>query len=263
MVGAGIAGLSTGLFLRRRTGGRIVVIDSGTPGCGASGHGSGIIRVHNSDLDEMLLAESGARVFRNWTEVIGGADVFSRRGVLWLVGTGDVETLTRNVRAQKTLGLSAELLGPRDVAVLVPGIRVGDLGGAAYDPDGGTVIGPDVMNALAVQALAEGVELRTFEPVRRLLTRGGAVAGVETDAGVVDAPTVVVAAGAWTRNVLLTAGVDLPIQAVRATIGTVYAPPSLREAPAVFDEVNDASYVPKQNGTAVISARARRTPWPP
>lgn len=255
VVGAGIAGLSTALFLRRETGDRVVVFDAATPGSGASGHGSGIIRVHHSDPNEMLLAESGASIYRDWVGVIGGPDIFSRRGLAWLVGQSDADLLKRNVRKQQALDLSVQLLSSAAVADIFPGIEVADLAGAAFEPDGGSVVGREVMTALTCQAVGEGVELRTFEPVKQLLVSDGRVRGVETETGLTESSVVVAAAGAWTRNLLLGIGLDLPIHAIRATLGTVYLPPELRGLPAFFDEVNDASFVPKSDGTAVVSAR--------
>jgi glycine/D-amino acid oxidase-like deaminating enzyme len=93
---------------------------------------------------------------------------------------------------------------------LVPGLAEGWLlrDGHRLDPAALTV-------ALASAARSRGAEVLTHLTARALLERGHSIAGVVTDDGVIEAGSVVMAAGPWTSAMLRTIGVHLPIAAVR------------------------------------------------
>lgn len=254
VVGAGIAGASTALFLRR-SGLRVCLIERAYPGSGASANGSGMIRAHGTDRADIQLAHAGVQIYRNWEHVIGGSCGFNPAGMLWLVGHGDRENLAANVATQLSLGSSVELVEPQALPELVPEIVTDDLGGAAYEPLGGTALGPDAMASLTHTALAEGVELRTHSAVLGLLISGSRVIGVQSAEGTVTAQAVVLAAGAWSAQLARASGIELPVTAVRATVGSVYLPPGLFGATPFFDNVLDAGFSPRRNGMAVVPER--------
>jgi sarcosine oxidase subunit beta len=72
--------------------------------------------------------------------------------------------------------------------------------------------------AYANAAKRLGVQVELFNPVRRVLTEGGKVTGVETERGVISAPLVVNVAGSHSVPIAATAGVELPITPVRRQI---------------------------------------------
>ena len=72
--------------------------------------------------------------------------------------------------------------------------------------------------AIAERARSLGVEIRERLPVNRILVSNGAVRGVATSAGKLEAPLVICAAGAWSSRLLRTAGVRLPVQILRSTL---------------------------------------------
>ena len=81
-------------------------------------------------------------------------------------------------------------------------------GGSLLDPLGATI-------AMAEAARRAGAELRTGCAAARILVEEDRARGVATDAGVIAAEHVVVAAGPRSRFLLRTAGVDLPIASTR------------------------------------------------
>ena len=68
---------------------------------------------------------------------------------------------------------------------------------------------------LAALAEAAGVEFRTGVTVQRLLTEGGRIAGVQTDAGVVTAEAYVMALGSYSPILLRPAGISLNVYPVK------------------------------------------------
>ena len=71
------------------------------------------------------------------------------------------------------------------------------------------------MRSLAEGARRQGADIREGVTVTALARDGERVVGVETDAGRIEGPAVVVAAGAWTRRLLRADGLDVPIGAER------------------------------------------------
>ena len=64
VIGAGIAGASTALFLRRSGLRNVCPHHRSFPGAGASGHGSGLIRAHGADRADIQLAHAGVQMYR-------------------------------------------------------------------------------------------------------------------------------------------------------------------------------------------------------
>ncbi len=75
---------------------------------------------------------------------------------------------------------------------------------------------PAARNALFNAAEERG--LRYFKGEARLLWNGHRVTGVRVGTEDLEAPTVVVAAGAWSAGLLAAAGVDLPVRPVRGQV---------------------------------------------
>lgn len=67
------------------------------------------------------------------------------------------------------------------------------------------------INAFYRKALENGVTFSFEEKVHKITTQSGRVTGIETDRGKIEAPVVVDAAGAYSRPLGKTAGVDIPV----------------------------------------------------
>ena len=65
--------------------------------------------------------------------------------------------------------------------------------------------------ALAKGARSGGVQFFEDTKVTAINHSDGRVTGVETEAGVIDAPFVVLAAGMWSRDIAATLGVNVPL----------------------------------------------------
>lgn len=106
-------------------------------------------------------------------------------------------------------GLShMEYLDSNEVGARYPWLR-GKVLAAKYDPMAGWLDS----NAL-VYAFARGTQSTTFileSRNARIRVENNQVKGVSTAQGDIDAPNVVIAAGAWARSVGQTAGIDIPI----------------------------------------------------
>lgn len=84
--------------------------------------------------------------------------------------------------------------------------------GGLYHADEGEVDPFQMVHAYVHRGREHGLEVWTHKSVTRVGVQGGRVTGVETRDGSVPARWVILAAGAWTRHLGRTAGLDLPVQ---------------------------------------------------
>lgn len=256
VIGAGVNGASIAFHLSALGAGRVCVVDATSPAAGASGKGMGLLRQYHANLPEARLAVRSIETFANWADIVGGTCGYVRTGFLWLDAADRRDDVERNVAMLHTLGATAEILSPSELADHEPGFAVeGTI--AAYEPAGGTARGPKIVDGFLTAARRRGVELHTHTPVESLVVSGGRIRGVRTRDETISADIVVVAAGYQATELLAPVGIDLPVQPRRLTIGRIYL-----EEPAVrstfLDGQFDTSYRPESNGTALVSMRDQR-----
>jgi glycine oxidase len=181
---------------------RVVVLERGEPGCGASSVAAGMLApVTEADFgeDELLRlnVESAAMwpAFAAELEDATGMRVgYDASGALAVaVDRDDAEELRRLHRLQRSLGLDSEWLVPSAARAVEPGLAPRIAG--AIDAPGEAQVDPvAVVKALVRACVDAGVEIRTGADAR--LDADGIAVGDER----VDAEQVVIAAGAWSSE---------------------------------------------------------------
>jgi sarcosine oxidase subunit beta len=257
IVGGGINGAATAFYLARLGIRKIVIVERSYPGSGASGRGMGLLRQYHTNEAEARLAIKSLAVFRNWQDEIGGTCGYVETGFLWIddvINTGGVKA---NVDLVNRLGGHTKLIDADTLAGLQPHMNVvGSV--AAYEENCGYAYGALATDALLAGASRKGARLLTRTKATSLLVESGRVTGVETSAGTISTNTVVVAAGAWAAPLAETAGLTIPIQPRRLTLGRIYLPESVKAPMTFLDGRYDTSFKADGNGTALISMRDGR-----
>ncbi len=216
IVGAGIMGVSTAYHLARRRIGRVVVVERDGVCTGSTALASGGIRHQYANRIGIELTRHGIETFERFESEFGVDPQFRQHGYLILVTTeGELAHAEKNVDLQRSLGVEVELLSAEETRQRFAYLRTDDLRGATYSPRDGYADPYLVTTAIAARARELGVEIRTGCEVVGVRRRGARVEGVETAAGALDAPTVILAAGAWTGIVGRLAGVDVPVSPLR------------------------------------------------
>jgi sarcosine oxidase subunit beta len=114
--------------------------------------------------------------------------------------------------------------------------------GGLYTPQDAHVDPYDVTAALVAQAREDGCVVLVNHPVEAIRAERGAVTGVEGPGGFVEAPAVVVAAGAWTASLLRPLGVALPLKPYRVQALVTAPVPGLGRLP-LFHELPGGFYL--------------------
>jgi sarcosine oxidase subunit beta len=221
IVGGGVMGVSIAWHAALRgdpMSDPVVLLEKTALAAGSSGRSGAILRQHYSQREVAAMARDSLRVYAEFERRTGRSIGFQRTGVLTLAGPErpeDVALVERNVAMQIEIGIETRLVTASEIRRLVPGIVVRDGSVAAFEPGGGGVDPVASVEAFAAVAREKGAITRVGVAATSLLRRGDRVVGVQTNEGPIEAETVVVAAGPWSRRLLLAAAVDLPLHAVR------------------------------------------------
>ncbi|MEU9914156.1 FAD-binding oxidoreductase [Streptomyces sp. NPDC051001] len=209
VVGAGMVGAACALYAAR-AGLDVILVDRGPVAGGTTGAGEGNLLVSDKEPGpELDLALLSGRLWAELAEEVGEAVEYEAKGGVVVASTPDgLAALERFAATQRAAGVVAETVVGDGLYDLEPRLAPGLPGGVLYPKD------CQVMPALAAAHLvrASGARLFTGRTVTDvLLTPDGAVCGVRTDRGDIDAPAVVNAAGTWGAELAALAGTSLPV----------------------------------------------------
>ena len=123
-----------------------------------------------------------------------------------------------------------------------------------YTPSDGHAEPVKATTALARAAQENGAEVITNCAVENIEASNGQVTGVVTERGLVRAPIVVCAAGAWSPIVARMVGLSLPYRVVRATL--TETTPTDPISPVGF-WVPGLSFHQRPNGSFYVASSAR------
>nr|MBA3414370.1 N-methyl-L-tryptophan oxidase [Chloroflexia bacterium] len=168
------------------------------------------------DLWHQMEAESGVRLLLK----TGGLD-------LEAIGTTGIKDVAHCAAAMADHGIPHEELDAAEIMHRWPQFNLPDGVRGLFQADGGLV---DAAKANAVHialARGHGATVRDDLPVRALRSVGDGVE-VVTDEGVFAAGHVVVAAGAWTNDVLRSVGMEWPLTVTQEQV-TYFATPHVRD----------------------------------
>ncbi len=137
VIGGGVNGCSTAFHLAELGAKRVILVERRHLAAGASGKSGSLVRMHYTNEHESRLAYESLKYFHDWENRVGGVCGFERLGYLKLVARGHGERLARNVAVQQKIGINTRVVTSEEVREILPGARVEDIGGAAYEADSG------------------------------------------------------------------------------------------------------------------------------
>jgi sarcosine oxidase len=176
-----------------------------------SSHGtSRIFRFTYEDPVFVAMAKAALPLWRE-LEQESGEELLQTTGALDVGGD-----LGRLHAALAENGVEAEVLDPDELRRRFPRLRLPD-DEALFQADGG-IARPDRTHAALVRSVrAHGGEIRERAPVQAVVPGDGGMR-VDTDSDTFAAAAVVVAAGAWSGQLLAPLGIDLPVRVTRETV---------------------------------------------
>ncbi len=233
-----------------------LVVDREGPAAGSTARSGALIRAHYpTALGADLAWESLTGYFEPWGERVGGGCGFTRTGFAYLAGEDGVEALRHNVTLQRGVGVETDLIGPEELRELDPTLRPAGVALAAYEPRGGYADPTATAVGFLSASLARGGRFERRR-VTSLRTRGSEVVGVQTERGPLDAPVVVLAAGAWSVPLAASVGLELPISPARVQVALFERPYSLPTHLTLIDSALGFYARPTAERATLVGARA-------
>ena len=221
VIGAGVQGCAVAWRLAQ-AGRDVVVLERAIPGAEASSAAGGILSPGVEALEPGPFYDLGRASLARYPAFV--AELEAATGLaLGYRAAGTLEVALDDQHARLLAGRAAKLqaaglpvtvLDDAEVRRLEPGLSP-ETRGALWFEDEGSLDPRQLGRALAIAAQRAGARFLTGQ-VRAIRREGGRVAGVDHEAGPVDAPAVVLAAGSWAMQV---AGHGLPPGAVRPVRG--------------------------------------------
>ncbi len=213
VIGSGALGGSVAYQLAR-AGYRTILIDRHAIGSQTSPRAAGLSAVLRPSALMTRLAVRGVELLANFASETGIPIGLQRSGSLKVArSTALAAQIHAEMRNAEAYGVRARLIDPHEAMALMPQLRAGHAAAIGYYPDDVYLDPALFTRGVARAAAALGAELMPETPVEEIVLDGDRVAGVRTALGVIAAPLVVDAAGAWARG--LAAMARLPMIAVR------------------------------------------------
>jgi sarcosine oxidase subunit beta len=242
VIGGGTIGGWASVFAKASGVGRVVVVERGQLGGGASSRAAGIVRAQGGTPATVALGRWSIDFYHGQQAAYGTDSGFRELGYLILAVTGDDETAGHErVAMQRAAGLDVAWLDPATAARTAVTLAPHGHRGGSYIATDGAIDPPRNVRAYALAMQAAGVELRertAFTALRTTNVTGGRrVTAVETDAGVIETERVLLTGGPSLRAIGRLAGVRIPVGAARHTVAVLEPHPAFDVArmPMVFD----------------------------
>jgi sarcosine oxidase, subunit beta len=242
VVGAGTVGGWASVFAASELG-RVVVLEQGLVGQGASSRAAGIVRAQGGTPATVALGRWTVDFYRRQSATYGTDSGFRELGYLILAITADDERAGRErVAMQRREGIDVEWLSGDGAHDLIPTLAATGHRGGSYLATDGCIDPPRNVRAYSLAMQAAGVEVRERTAFSGLVTEddgGGSrrVVGVETSAGRIATDRVLLTGGPSLRRVGKIAGVRIPAGAARHTVAVLEPHPvfDVDRMPMVFD----------------------------
>ena len=184
IVGAGIVGAACAAALAG-DGLRVLVLDASAPALGTTAAGMGHLVVMDDSAEQLALTEYSTALWAAQSEALRVASELEWCGTVWVA---DDETQLEAVQAKQRRyagqGMTAYVLGERELAEAEPNLRRG-LPGGLLVPGDGVIYPPSAALALLLLAQERGAIVRDHTPVEAIVANGVRAGGSTKTAEIV------------------------------------------------------------------------------
>ena len=248
VVGGGTIGAWCAYFLRQAGLGRVVLLEKGLLGQGASSRAAGVVRMQGGTPEAVRLGQWSRGFYLSQRDEIGTDSGFTEQGYLLPCFTeAEVAAAHARRQMQAALGVPVRWLDPGEVDAANPTLAPGQTLGGTFCAQDGFIRPPRNVAAYTVALLRSGVEVREHVA---FLGLAGDDRTVETSQGRIDAGLVVLTGGPRLAEVGRLAGLRVPADGARHQVAVTERHPDLDPArvPMVFDLAAGLYWRPEEGG---------------
>jgi sarcosine oxidase subunit beta len=218
IIGGGIIGASIAYHLTLLGCRDVVLLEKDRLASKATGVCPGGIRSQWQDETACLYARESVKFFERIGEELHPDFPlpFRQTGYLFIAHSPSTfEVFRKNVALQNRLEIPSELLGPADIASIVPDLDLEGVVGGSFCRKDGFIEDSDGLTQVLVERAKEGGAAVRLEPALGIERRGSRVTGVVTPSGLIEAASVILAAGCDSAALARPLGLELPITVER------------------------------------------------
>ena len=212
VIGGGVMGCSTLYHLAKLGLGDAVLLERNKLTSGTTWHSAAQVRALRGSQNLTNLIKYSIDLYAKLEEETGQATGWINKGSLSIATTEDRLThIQRQEAVARAYGVRAGSISVGAAKERWPLMNTADVLGAVWSPDDGRVSPSDLCAALVKGARAGGAKIFEDRAVIGIVTEGGRVRAVETDAGRIACDAVALCTGLWSRRVAAMAGVSVPV----------------------------------------------------
>jgi glycine cleavage system aminomethyltransferase T/glycine/D-amino acid oxidase-like deaminating enzyme len=254
VIGGGIIGCSVAYHLAHMGWRDVVLLERDRLTSGTTWHAAGLIVTFGSMSETSTEMRKYSRALYARLEAeTGQATGFKPVGFVELAADADrLEEFRRVAAFNRHCGVDAEEISPTEVKRLFPLAHTDDIAAGFHVRGDGRADPVNVAMALAKGARLQGATIVEGVAVTGVLQRRGAVVGVRTAQGDIEAEYVVNCAGMWARQLGADAGVTIPLQAAEHYYLVTDTIPGLDPTWPVIEDPASHGYYREEGGGLLI-----------
>ncbi len=217
VVGSGALGLSAALHLAQLGLRNVVVAEQYEPGSQTSPRAAGLFKLIQPDQTRTALARLSVHKVLHFEQETGVSLPVVQSGSIMMARTPEhAAMIEAEVAQSRRWGIEIETVDASEARRLMPFLGGTGVQAACYVPGDVYIEEPaSLLQAYLAAATQRGVHVYAQTRVTAIRLQGDAVAAVVTEAGEIETPIVVDAAGAWARGVGALARAEIPVAPVR------------------------------------------------
>jgi glycine cleavage system aminomethyltransferase T/glycine/D-amino acid oxidase-like deaminating enzyme len=263
IIGGGVIGTSVAYHLATLGWTDVLLLEQGQLSCGTTWHAAGLVGQLRASEAGTRLVQYSTQLYERLEAETGQATGFRRCGGVTVARTPDrLTALRRTAATAQAYDIDCDLISPSEAAERYPLLNVSDILGALWLPADGRADPVDLTAALARGARQRGVTIRERVRVTGITSGGGAVTGVQTDQGQVEAEVVVNCAGQWAKQVGALAGVTVPLHSAEHFYVVTEQIDGVHPGLPVLRDPDGYTYFKEETGGLVVGGfEPRAKPW--
>lgn len=262
VIGGGLNGMATAYELSK-SGLKVLLLEKRQIGSGASGSSAAMLE-HQLDAHRgdpfYSLSQASMKLFPLYNEEIRALTNIDFQyeicGIYQLaMNEEDATILQKEAVRQKGIGLKAQWFDLESLQERIPQLNPIHFGGIFYEDDG-QVSGERFVSGLWQSALKKGAEIKQDLGSLQLKIEKGNVVGVSSEKETFYGKNIIIAAGAWSDDLLKPLGIDFGVTPVRGQLIVYDTPVRFLKSP-IYTRTN--GYItPKNDGFTFVGSTVEK-----